>query len=142
VLPANRAVLSLLGHCYYHQGLYESACSTYETLVRLLPEIPEYRLYHAQSLYKAGDLTEASRVAEVITAFPDAVEQLKVAIAHAADQPQECRRLIRAWSMDGPATSQNEGCILYLEGKYRYALHQLARRMGCSQCLPCVQRRL
>jgi tetratricopeptide repeat protein 30 len=120
ILPTNRAALSLLGHCYYHQGLHDSACQAYETLVHLFPGRSAYRLYHAQSLYKAGDLVEAARVLEVISEHPKQVEQLKMGIAYTSDQSQECRRMLRTWPPDSPETAQNEGCILYKEGEYRY----------------------
>lgn len=121
VLPGNRAALSLLGHCYYHQGHYESSCQTYAALVRYFPQVSQYRVYHAQSLYKAGNLDEASRILEVITDHPRQVEQIKMAIAYASEQRQECRNMLREWPRDAPETAQNEGCMLYAEGQFRCA---------------------
>jgi tetratricopeptide repeat protein 30 len=128
-LPGSRAALSLLGHCYYHQGHYQSACDTYALLTRFVPELPEYRLYHAQALYKAGELEEALRIADSMTALQDQVEQLKVAIRYAADQLQDCRQMLRARVSQGPDMAQNEGCILYREGKHRCLF--LALGMTC-----------
>ena len=117
-LPCNRAALSLLGTCFYQLGQYESACQVYETLTRH-HQVPVYRLYHAQSLYKAGELEEASRALEAVTGFPEQVDQLKMAIAYALDQTQECRAMLRASrGQDGPSV-QNDGCILFKEGKYK-----------------------
>jgi tetratricopeptide repeat protein 30 len=104
--------------CFYYLGRYESACQVYETLVRHHLS-PAYRIYHAQSLYKAGNLVEAGRVLEAVTEYPEQVEQLRIAIVYAMDQTQECRNMLRASTSKSPANVQNEGCILYKEGKYR-----------------------
>lgn len=125
-LPSNRAALSLLGMCFYQLGHYESACQAYETLTRH-HHVPVYRLYHAQSLYKAGELDEASRALEAVAGFPDEVDQLRMAIAYALDQTQECRAMLRATRSQSGAYAQNEGCILYKEGKYRCAAAQPAQ---------------
>ena len=36
-------------------------CRSYETLARLFPEVEEYRVYHSQSLFKAGACTVPTR---------------------------------------------------------------------------------
>jgi tetratricopeptide (TPR) repeat protein len=118
-LPTNRAVLSLLGHCYFHQGHFESACQVYETLVRHHGEFPEYRLHHAQALFRMGELVEASRVLEAVSGLTERVDHLKLAIAYALDQVQECKRQLRASDSDNEAGLQMEGCALYKEGLYK-----------------------
>lgn len=57
----SRAALSLLGFCYYHIQDFSSAAECYEQLTQLHPEVDEYKLYYAQSLYKAGAYTEATK---------------------------------------------------------------------------------
>jgi tetratricopeptide repeat protein 30 len=106
---------------FYYLGRYESACQVYETLVRH-HQSSVYRLYHAQSLYKAGDLVEAGRVLEAVSEYTEQVEQLKIAILYAMDQTQECRSMLRASTSKAHANVQNEGCMLYKEGKYRCQL--------------------
>ena len=92
----------------------------YETLVRYHGEFPEYRLHHAQSLFRMGDLVEASRVLEAVVGLEEQVNHLKLAIAYALDQVQECKRQLRA-SADSETEVgvQVEGCVLYKEGLYK-----------------------
>ena len=52
--PRSRAALSLLGHCYYMLQDYGNAVAMYEMLVTFYGEVEEYKVYYAQSLYKAG----------------------------------------------------------------------------------------
>ena len=61
--PRSRAALSLLGHCYYMLQDYANAVAMYEMLVTFYGEVEEYKVYYAQSLYKAGMYAEATRAA-------------------------------------------------------------------------------
>lgn len=72
VVPGSRAALSLLAHCYYRQEEYEAAAQTYEALTARCPGVPEYRLYWAQSLAKAGQWGEAMRAAASLEGFQQA----------------------------------------------------------------------
>lgn len=47
----SRAALSLLGYCYYHVQDFTNAADCYEQLIQLHPEVEDYKLYYAQSLY-------------------------------------------------------------------------------------------
>ncbi len=67
--PGSRAALSLLAHCYYRQEEFEAAAQAYEALAARCPAVPEYRLYWAQSLAKAGQWGEAARVAASVEGF-------------------------------------------------------------------------
>lgn len=111
----------MLGHCYFQQGNFESACKAYEALVRHHGEFPEYRLHHAQSLFRMGELNEASRVLEAVGGLEEQVEHLKLAIAYSLDQVQECKRQLRATESSTVAGAQMEGCVLYKEGQYKCA---------------------
>jgi tetratricopeptide (TPR) repeat protein len=55
----NRAGLSLLGHCYYQIQSYDQACSVYVRLSHLFPDVPDYQVSLAQSLYNAGHYEDA-----------------------------------------------------------------------------------
>lgn len=132
MLPQNRAVLSLLGYCYYYQGHYESACQIYEALVRHFPGSPEYRMHQAQALHKAGDAEEATRIIDAMKDFPDRTTQLKLAIAYGADQVQECRRILKLCPPGEPETLLNEGCILYKEAHYKCAARPCTLAQACS----------
>ncbi|GFH16546.1 uncharacterized protein HaLaN_12982 [Haematococcus lacustris] len=74
--PENRAALSLLGYCCYYSGQFEQATQMYEQLVKQFPENQEYKLYYAQSLYKAGQFPEASKAASKVEGHSKAVTTL------------------------------------------------------------------
>lgn len=57
----SRAALSLLGYCYYHTQDFSSSAECYEQLTQLHPEVEDYKVYYAQSLYKAGAYPEATK---------------------------------------------------------------------------------
>lgn len=95
----------------------------YETLVRHHGEFPEYRLHHAQALFRMGELVEANRVLEAVSGLAEQVNHLKLAIAYALDQVQECKRQLRASDSETEAGAQVEGCVLYKEGLYKYGFH-------------------
>ena len=144
-LPGNRAALSLLGHCYYHQGQFESACQAYELLVRHHPHLAQYRLYHAQCLFKGGQLAEALRVLDVVEGHEQHVKQQRMAITYASEQYAECRQMLRAWPEDTAESMMNEGCMLYHESKVRWAdpCRFLVNRLHCStgissRAQPCI----
>ena len=61
--PRSRAALSLLGYCYYHMSDFQRAMQTYEQLVKICPDVEEYKIYYSQSLFKAGMYPEATRSA-------------------------------------------------------------------------------
>lgn len=60
-MSQSRAALSLLGYCYYHIQDFSSASECYEQLAQLHLEVEEYKVYYAQSLYKAGAYAEATK---------------------------------------------------------------------------------
>ena len=59
--PNSRAAASLLAYCYYYVSDYQNALQMYERLTKMCPEVEEYKMYYAQSLFKAG-LYEPSRL--------------------------------------------------------------------------------
>lgn len=62
----SRAALSLLGYCYYQMQDFLNAADCYEQLVQIHPEVDDYKLYHAQSLFKACTYTEAMKATFLI----------------------------------------------------------------------------
>lgn len=66
LLFQSRAGLSLLGYCYYQLQDFVNASDCYEQLTILHPDIDDYRMYYAQSLYKACLYQEAMKTACVI----------------------------------------------------------------------------
>merc|ERR1719223_1953016 len=64
--PESRCALSLLGYCYYHMQDFHNAAETYGQLVQAAPEVDEYKVYHVQSLVKAGLYDEASQACTAV----------------------------------------------------------------------------
>jgi len=62
----SRPVYSLLGYCYYQLERYVEAADCYEQLTILHPDVEDFKLYYAQSLYKASLLDEAMKVSSQI----------------------------------------------------------------------------
>ena len=61
--PRNRAALSLLGYCYFYIQDYANAADMYDQLTKFFPDVDQYKMYHAQSLLKAGMYQEAAKAA-------------------------------------------------------------------------------
>lgn len=62
LFPNSRAALSLLAYCQYHSQDYQSSSGTYFKLMELCPDSDEYKLYYAQSMYKAGEVDLAADI--------------------------------------------------------------------------------
>lgn len=94
--PKSRAGLSLLGHCYYYMQEFGAAANTYEELVKHHPGIDEYKVYYAQSLYKAGMYDQALRVCHQVTDEQQArkVVLLQAACKYEQDDLVGCRSVI------------------------------------------------
>ena len=104
--PDSRAALSLLGHCYYHAGLFEQAAAMYERLVRLLPECEDYKLHYAQCLLKAGSYLECQRAAARVEGSEQEVTLLQIAAAYEQDDLAGCRRLLACCRSRQPRSRQ------------------------------------
>jgi len=46
--------MSLLAYCHYMSQDFSNSAKVYEQLVRLNPEVDEYKIYLAQSYYRDG----------------------------------------------------------------------------------------
>ena len=64
--PRNRAALSLLGFSYFQIQDYGNAADCYDQLTKFFPDIDSYKMYHAQSLFKAALYTDAAKVCQQI----------------------------------------------------------------------------
>lgn len=128
--PENRAALSLLGYCFYQMGSFDRAVQMYERLVALHPNSEDYKLYLAQSLYKAGSYPEAARAATKVNGYKKEVDALLVATAYEQDDLPGCRRQLEKCSSDDPDILVNEGCILIKEGDYEAAKGKLQEALN------------
>lgn len=109
----------------------------YETLATHYPNVPEYKLYWCQSLYKAGMFAEASRGAAGVDGFAQAVRLLHCAIKYEQDDLQGCRAALEAFSPSDPTATVNLGCVQFKEGQYAAALDQFseATQVGAAAAM-------
>ncbi|KAM3598012.1 uncharacterized protein V6R79_012336 [Siganus canaliculatus] len=119
----SRAALSLLGYCYYHIQDFTNAAECYEQLTQLHPEVEEYKVYYAQSLYKAGAYPEASK-ASFLLDNPNShtkMVKLQACIKYCEEDYSGAKSLLEQLSHDDPDFIHNMGCLLYQDGKYEEA---------------------
>lgn len=124
--PKSRAALSLLGYCYYHVGDFATAAQTYEQLVTVCPESDEYKIYYAQSLYKAGLHVEATRAAIRIDneQYQQRVLMLQAIIKYDQDELDSCKGLLDRAVSDDPDVIINYANVAFKEGKFEVARNQ------------------
>jgi tetratricopeptide repeat protein 30 len=124
--PHSRAALSLLGYCYYRVGDFTSATQAYEQLVGLCPEVDEYKIYYAQSLFKAGLYPEATRAAVRVTGEQHAQRMLMLqsVIKYEQDELSSCKALLDQCHADDPDVLINFAAIAFKEGNYESARNQ------------------
>ncbi|KAM9393797.1 intraflagellar transport protein 70A isoform 2-T2 [Pholidichthys leucotaenia] len=119
----SRAALSLLGYCYYHIQDFSSAAECYEQLTQLHPEVEEYKVYYAQSLYKAGVYVEATKASFALdnpSSYTKMVK-LQACIKYCEEDYSASKSLLEQLPQDDPDYDYNMGCLLYQDGKYEEA---------------------
>jgi len=97
----------------------------YGKLCKACPEVQEYKMYHAQSLYKSAMYDEASKAVskldETSAEMAGRIVSLQAAIAYEQGKLAECRaKLSQGHESDGD-TVVNSACVLYKEGRYEEA---------------------
>ena len=118
--PTSRPALSILGHCHYHLGEFDLAAEMYERLSRLRPEDASVKLYHAQSLFKAGARADAARAAKSID-DPNLETQVARLLAHIAfeeDEVAECRAYLAKCPADDPDVLVDGACCDLKDGRH------------------------
>eukprot|EP00455_Lapot_gusevi_P052587 TRINITY_DN8024_c0_g3_i2.p1 TRINITY_DN8024_c0_g3~~TRINITY_DN8024_c0_g3_i2.p1 ORF type:complete len:689 (+),score=158.90 TRINITY_DN8024_c0_g3_i2:116-2182(+) len=130
--PRSRAALSLLAYCYYHMQDFPSAASTYEKLVKFFPDVEEYKMYYAQSLYKAGMYPEGTRAALQVQddQFHYRTLMLQAAIKYEQDDLVACKSLADQCQPEEPETIVSYGCISYKEGNFEEARQRFTDAMN------------
>lgn len=126
--PHSRAALSLLGYCYYHMQLFHQAVGMYEQLCANYPDVDEYQLYLAQSLYKSGQYDTASRRASQLESeqFAQRVHLLRAASYYEQNDIKATRSVLEECLPDDPTTIVFDGAIEYKEGRYEAARAKFA----------------
>lgn len=129
--PRSRAALSLLAYCYYYMQDFRSSALTYEQLVRFHPEVDEYKIYYAQSLYKAGLYEDALKVASKVDndEYSHRLLQLQAAIKYEMDDLAGTKSLVNQCEQDDPDTLVNQASITYKEGDYEKAKQMFQEAM-------------
>jgi tetratricopeptide repeat protein 30 len=118
--PTSRPALSILGHCHYHLGEFDLAAQMYERLSRLRPEDASVKLYHAQSLFKAGARADAARAAKSVD-DPNLETQVARLLAHIAfeeDEVAECRAYLAKCPADDPDVLVDGACCDLKDGRH------------------------
>ncbi|KAK2177132.1 hypothetical protein NP493_618g01012 [Ridgeia piscesae] len=127
----SRAALSLLGYCYYQSQDFVNAADCYEQLMMLQPEVDEYKMYYAQSLYKACLYDEAMKVSCQIEnpSSQSKVIKLQAAIKYGEEDLAGAQSLVEQCSSDDPDTEVNHGCLLFKEEQYETACQKFTTAM-------------
>uniref|UniRef100_A0AAR2KGM1 Tetratricopeptide repeat protein 30 n=1 Tax=Pygocentrus nattereri TaxID=42514 RepID=A0AAR2KGM1_PYGNA len=123
LLNGSRAALSLLGYCYYHMQDFTNAAECYEQLIQLHPEVEDYKLYYAQSLYGACAFQEAMKATFLLdnpTSHTKMVK-LQAAIKYGEEDFPAAMALVEQLPVDDPDTDVDQGCLLYKMGEYEKA---------------------
>uniref|UniRef100_A0A3P9MIV1 Tetratricopeptide repeat protein 30 n=1 Tax=Oryzias latipes TaxID=8090 RepID=A0A3P9MIV1_ORYLA len=123
VYKLSRAALSLLGFCYYHLQDFPAAAECYEQLTQLHPEVEEYKLYYAQSLYKAGAYAEATKASFALDNPASHLKMVKLqaCIKYCEEDHAAAKALLELLPQEDSDYVYNTGCLLYQEGKYEDA---------------------
>ncbi|KAK7174912.1 hypothetical protein R3I93_001957 [Phoxinus phoxinus] len=128
----SRAALSLLGYCYYHMQDFTNAAECYEQLTQLHPEVEDYKLYYAQSLYGACAFPEAMKATFLLdsTASHTKMIKLQAAIKYGEEDFSGAKTLVEQLPQDDPDYDVDLGCLLYKEGEYEEACKKFMSSMN------------
>ena len=123
--PRSRAALSLLGFCYYHTQDFVQAASTYERLVKVCPK-EEYKIYHSQSLFRAGAMDEGIQSTKKINENESShhINLLKAFIHFDEENRSACRKFLEKCLQDDPETLIAYASLSFIEGNYEEALEK------------------
>uniref|UniRef100_A0AAZ3NRF9 Tetratricopeptide repeat protein 30 n=1 Tax=Oncorhynchus tshawytscha TaxID=74940 RepID=A0AAZ3NRF9_ONCTS len=127
----SRAALSLLGYCYYHMQDFTNAAECYEQLTQLHPEVEEYRLYYAQSLYGACAYPEAMKATFLLDNPTSHTKMIKLqaSIKYGEEEYSGAKTLVEQLPQDDPDYDVDMGCLLYKEGEYEEACKKFMSAM-------------
>lgn len=127
----SRAALSLLGYCYYHMQDFTNAAECYEQLTQLHPEVEDYKLYYAQSLYGACAFPEAMKATFLLDSTSHTkMIKLQAAIKYGEEDFAGAKTLVEQLPQDDPDYDVDLGCLLYKEGEYEEACKKFTSSMN------------
>jgi len=130
--PKSRAALSLLGFCFYQVQDFASASNMYEQLVNLFPDVDEYRVAFAQSLFKAGQYENAQKMCLKVDnpSYAQRMMSLQAAIKYEQDDLAGTKTMLAQCVSDNADTIVNLACVLFKEEKYEEAREKFADAMN------------
>ncbi|XP_061417408.1 intraflagellar transport protein 70A-like isoform X1 [Lethenteron reissneri] len=139
--PKSRPALSLLAYCSFQMQDFAVAAECYESLAQqagLGDEGAEYRLRHAQSLYRASAYAEALKATLAMEgpAYQAKVLKLQAAIKYGEDDLTGAKSLVEQCAADDPDTENNLGCLLYKEGHFDEACLRFTTAMQLAPYRP------
>ncbi|XP_062263605.1 intraflagellar transport protein 70A isoform X1 [Platichthys flesus] len=136
----SRAALSLLGYCYYHIQEFINAAECYEQLTQLHPEVEDYKVYYAQSLYKAGAYPEANKASFLLdnTNSHTKMVKLQASIKYCEEDYSASKSLLEQLPQDDPDCIHNIGCLLYQDGKYEDACKKIMSALQVVGYVPAL----
>ncbi|KAK2916250.1 hypothetical protein QQF64_024741 [Cirrhinus molitorella] len=128
----SRAALSLLGYCYYYMQDFTNAAECYEQLTQLHPEVEDYKLYYAQSLYGACAFPDAMKATFLLDSTTSHTKMIKLqaAIKYGEEDFSGAKTLVEQLPQDDPDYDVDLGCLLYKEGEYEEACKKFMSSMN------------
>ncbi|XP_061761633.1 intraflagellar transport protein 70A isoform X2 [Nerophis ophidion] len=136
----SRAALSLLGFCYYHIQDFSSAAECYEQLTQLHPEVEEYKVYYAQSLYKAGSYADATKASFALDTATSHIKMIKLqaSIKYFEENYSAAKSLVEQLPQEDPDYVYNMGCLLYQDANYEDACKKFTSAMQVLGYVPAL----
>ncbi|ESL07041.1 hypothetical protein TRSC58_05276 [Trypanosoma rangeli SC58] len=124
--PRSRAAISLIAYCYYHVGDFDESARMYQQLVKICPNVEEYRVYLCQALYKAGAYAEASKLCSMITSeqYEMRLMKLQASIAYEQGEIPQTKSFLEKCPPEDPDVIVLQGCVLCNEGNFEEALEK------------------
>uniref|UniRef100_A0A3Q0STF4 Tetratricopeptide repeat protein 30 n=1 Tax=Amphilophus citrinellus TaxID=61819 RepID=A0A3Q0STF4_AMPCI len=119
---------------------FANAAECYEQLTQLHPEVEEYKLYYAQSLYKAGAYPEATKASFALDNQGSHTKMVKLqaSIKYCEEDYSAAKSLLEQLPPDDPDYVYNMGCLLYQEGKYEEACKKFMSAMQVLGYMPAL----
>lgn len=110
---------------------FASAVLMYEQLTNLYPEVEDYQVYYAQSLYKAGQHDDAARQASMIEGeqHTQRVNLIRASIYYELNDVKATRSILESCLPDDPTTLVFDGAIEYKEKNFEEARKKFSDAM-------------
>ena len=124
--PESTAIHSLIAYCYYQKDEFQKACQSYAKLVQLNPTNDQYKLLHAQCLYKTEQYYDAMRVSFGVQS-PDLKSKtsiLQAAIRYAENDIQSSKSILTECDQEDEDVMIDQAVVLFKEDRFEEALEK------------------